>query len=29
MGLLKSGYYYNVSPVRKEVFEAVLKDVEY
>jgi len=28
MGLLKSGYYYNVSPVRHEVFEAVLKDVE-
>jgi len=28
MGLLKSGYYYNVSPVRQEVFEAVLKDVQ-
>ncbi|HSV09635.1 MAG TPA: serine hydrolase [Hanamia sp.] len=25
MGLLKSGYYYNVSPVRKEIFEATLK----
>lgn len=24
MGLLKSGYYYNVNPVRKEVFERVL-----
>lgn len=25
MGLLKSGYYYNVNPVRREIFEAVLK----
>lgn len=24
MGLLKSGYYYNVSPIRKQVFESVL-----
>lgn len=24
MGLLKSGYYYNVTPVRKQVFESVL-----
>lgn len=25
MGLLKSGYYYNVNPVRREIFESVLK----
>jgi len=25
MGLLKSGYYYNVNPLRKQIFEAVLK----
>jgi CubicO group peptidase (beta-lactamase class C family) len=25
MGLLKSGYYYNVNPVRKEIFEKVLR----
>jgi CubicO group peptidase (beta-lactamase class C family) len=25
MGLLKSGYYYNVTPVRREIFETVLK----
>jgi serine-type D-Ala-D-Ala carboxypeptidase len=25
MGLLKSGYYYNVNPVRKEIFEKVLE----
>ncbi|HEY5369437.1 MAG TPA: serine hydrolase [Hanamia sp.] len=25
MGLLKSGYYYNVNPVRKQIFETVLK----
>jgi hypothetical protein len=24
MGLLKSGFYYNVNPVRKAVFETVL-----
>jgi len=24
MGLLESGYYYNVNPVRRKVFEAVL-----
>jgi CubicO group peptidase (beta-lactamase class C family) len=28
MGLLKSGYYYNVNPVRKEIFEKVLKYCE-
>jgi serine-type D-Ala-D-Ala carboxypeptidase len=28
MGLLGSGYYYNVTPVRKEVFEATLKYCE-
>jgi CubicO group peptidase (beta-lactamase class C family) len=27
-GLLKSGYYYNVNPLRKEIFETVLKNVE-
>jgi CubicO group peptidase (beta-lactamase class C family) len=26
MGLLKSGYYYNVNPVRKEIFEKVLEN---
>ncbi len=25
MGLLKSGYYYNVTPVRRQIFEATLK----
>ena len=25
MGLLKSGYYYNVTPVRRQIFEAVIK----
>ena len=25
MGLLKSGYYYNVTPVRREIFETVVK----
>jgi CubicO group peptidase (beta-lactamase class C family) len=25
MGLLKSGYYYNVTPLRKKIFETVLK----
>jgi CubicO group peptidase (beta-lactamase class C family) len=28
MGLLKSGYYYNVSPVRKQIFEAALRYCE-
>jgi CubicO group peptidase (beta-lactamase class C family) len=25
MGLVKSGHYYNVNPVRREIFETVLK----
>src|SRR5690606_25930587 len=25
MGLLKSGYYYNVTPLRRQIFEAVIK----
>jgi CubicO group peptidase (beta-lactamase class C family) len=28
MGLLKTGYYYNVNPLRKEIFEAVLGNFE-